>query len=690
MKRLKLSRLSNAVSASFPMTKIRSFWKNLEYRLELLFLLLTRSEGEIEPKVRVSVGGRISPDHGRPVCIFSSYDDEDIVREIVYYYLQQLKMAGFDTVFVSTSSVLSELDLKKLTDLCIRIISRENKGYDFYSWKVGLEHYPQYCEHAGLLLANDSVYGPFFDFGDIIEKLQCNQADIIGLTDNYQYYPHLQSYFIYCKSPVFLSKEFRDFFDYVKVTSLKSTVIRQYEVGFAQRLSRQFEISALYPISNMYDQIRKLGYSEKDVDPTFRLWEELIIDFKFPFVKKSLMTRRKVGASEVVSILAKSGSNFDINLLTGFVGKPVDSIISHTETQKDLLSPAVPVKLSICIGTHNRAKFIGETLDSILAQQEPNVEIVIMDNASSDDTPELIAQYLLYHPEIRYFRKHENTGFDRNYDEVVMYAKGEYCWLMSDDDLLIPGAIANILDILESKNDLIVVNSEVRNSDLSFTLESRLIKLDFDRIYRREDRDTFFIKNAKYLSFIGCLVIRRAYWLSKNASSYYGTGFVHVGVLFQSPAIFNVRVMAKPSVVIRLGNSTWSDTRFDIWMIWWPKVIWSFIEFPEVVKKEICVREPWRRVHVLLKQRALGVYTRTEFDKVWKGSSDGIARILPYLLCNFPERWANLIVVFYSSLMGESKSRVLYDLLLSSHAGAPSHFIALILGKKTIVRSLRH
>ena len=688
MKRLELSRFCNMFGASFPMMKIRSFWKSLEYRLELFFLLFTQGEDRLEPKVRISVGGATSPDHGRPVCIFSSYDDEGIVREIVYHYLQQLKMAKFDMVFVSTSPVLSELDLKKLADLCIRIISRENKGYDFYSWKVGLEHYPQHCEHAGLLLANDSVYGPFFDFGDIIEKLRCNQADIIGLTENNQYYPHLQSYFIYCKKPAFLSKEFRDFFDCVKVTSLKSVVIRQYEVGFAQRLSRRFKISALYPISNMSDQIRKLGYSEKDIDPTFRLWEELIIDFKFPFVKKSLVTRRRVGTNEVVSILAKSGSIFDINLLTGFVGKPVDSIVSHTETKKDLLSPAAPVKLSICIGTYNRAEFIGQTLDSILVQQEPNVEIVIMDNASSDDTPELIAQYMLYHPQISYFRKQENTGFDRNYDEAVMYAKGEYCWLMSDDDLIIPGAIANILDTLENENDLIVVNSEVRNSDLSVTLESKLIKLDFDRIYRREDRDTFFIKNVKYLSFIGCLVIRRAYWLSKNASSYYGTGFIHVGVLFQSPAIFNVRVMAKPSVIIRLGNSTWSGTRFDIWMIWWPKIIWSFLEFSEAVKKEVCMREPWRRVHVLLKQRALGVYTRTEFDKVWKGSSGGIGRILPYLLCDFPERWANLIVVFYLSLMGESKARVLYDLLQSPHARAPSRFMARILGKKSIVQSL--
>ena len=99
-------------------------------------------------------------------CFFSSYDGESIVREGVYHYLRQLKMTGFDTVFISKSNAISGSDLKKLAGYCIRIISRENRGYDFYSWKVGLEEYPQHREHAGFLLANDSVYGPLFDFSD--------------------------------------------------------------------------------------------------------------------------------------------------------------------------------------------------------------------------------------------------------------------------------------------------------------------------------------------------------------------------------------------------------------------------------------------------------------------------------------------------------------------------------------------
>lgn len=303
--------------------RVKSILKDLGYQCELLLCVLTRRQSSNEPHIRYNVEGAISPDHGRPLCLFSSYDSESVVRESVYHYLRQLEMAGFDTVFISTSASISELDLKKLEGYCIRIISRENRGYDFYSWKIGLEAYPQYNEHAGFLLANDSVYGPLFDFGDIITRLENCDADIVGMTDSFRYYPHVQSYFIYCKRPVVLSKEFINFFDQVKAIQIKSAVVRKYEVGFARILGKQFRLAALYPLEDMLDQVKLLGYSERDIDPTHRLWKSLITELKFPFLKRSLLTRRGVSTHEVTSVIAQSNSDFDVNMLDGFVAETV-------------------------------------------------------------------------------------------------------------------------------------------------------------------------------------------------------------------------------------------------------------------------------------------------------------------------------------------------------------------------------
>ena len=337
-------------------------------------------------------------------------------------------------------------------------------------------------------------------------------------------------------------------------------------------------------------------------------------------------------------------------------------------------------KLSICIATYNRGKFIGETLDSILCQLMPGVELIVVDGASSDNTRGVMAQYLSRHPEIRYFREQENSGFDRDYDKAVGYASGEYCWLMSDDDLLRPDAIAAVLSVLGGEDDLIIVNSEVRNADLSVVLEDRLVKFDVDRVYRKADRETFFAETARYLSFVGCVVIRRTCWLSKDRSSYYGTWFIHVGVIFQNSPIVNARMIAEPLIIIRYGNANWTSRRFEIWMFKWPKLVWSFPDFSDTVKRKICRREPWRGTEVLLKARALGAYTMAEFHKFLPSDAGKAMRITAYIFSVFPASLANFLMVFYLSLFGKNKSRVLHDLLHSRHAGVPSRFLAKVFG----------
>ena len=157
-------------------------------------------------------------------------------------------------------------------------------------------------------------------------------------------------------------------------------------------------------------------------------------------------------------------------------------------------------KLSICIATYNRGKFIAETIDSILIQLSPEVELVIVDGASPDNTQEVMRRYLLSYPEIRYFREKENSGVDRDYDKAVCYAKGEYCWLMTDDDLLHPDAISTVLLALRSDDELVIVNSEIRSKDLSTVLQNQMLEPGSGRRYDYSERETFFVSTANYLS----------------------------------------------------------------------------------------------------------------------------------------------------------------------------------------------
>jgi lipopolysaccharide biosynthesis protein len=255
----------------------------------------------------------LSPSYEKPVCLFCSYDKDSSVKESVYYYLNALRLAGFDIIFISTSEMIEDADLEKLSGYCIRIMCRENKGYDFYGWKTALEKYPQYKLHSGLLLANDSVLGPLFDFNDIVDRLENCDADIIGMTNSFQFHPHLQSYFLYCKKKVILSEEFARFFQNVEVLELKIAIIRRYEVGFSRLLGRHFRIMALYDLKQL---VARVGYYEKPVKwvNPFLLWKPLITEFKFPFLKKSLLTSKKVRDQDEIPIILARYTTYNLDI----------------------------------------------------------------------------------------------------------------------------------------------------------------------------------------------------------------------------------------------------------------------------------------------------------------------------------------------------------------------------------------
>jgi glycosyltransferase involved in cell wall biosynthesis len=333
------------------------------------------------------------------------------------------------------------------------------------------------------------------------------------------------------------------------------------------------------------------------------------------------------------------------------------------------------LKLSICIATFNRAKYIGETLDSILSQLVPGVELVVVDGASSDNTPEVMSEYISNYPEIRYYREQENSGIDCDFDKAVGYASGKYCWLMADDDLIQPGSVERVLSAINDDVDLVVVDAEVRNSDLSETLEASRLKLDSDLVYEKGDHEKFFVDVANHLSFIGCVIIRRDFWLSRNRTLYYGTVFIHIGVIFQMPPPELVRVISEPLVIIRYGNAMWTPRAFDIWMSKWPKLIWSFSDYSEKAKQSICNLGAKRIIKAVFQYRAKGAYSIAEFKKYYSEEKNVWLKFILFIIAHFPARFANFLSVIYV-LKNRSKILTIYDLSLCPNASWLSRYLS--------------
>lgn len=106
--------------------------------------------------------------------------------------------------------------------------------------------------------------------------------------------------------------------------------------------------------------------------------------------------------------------------------------------------------LSICIPTFNREGFLRECLASIqVAGFEGQFEVVVSDNASTDDTLAVLEEFQRQLP-LRWVTQDTNIGADRNFDAVVAFAQGEYCWLLGSDDVVEFEAIGELLSALRN------------------------------------------------------------------------------------------------------------------------------------------------------------------------------------------------------------------------------------------------
>lgn len=321
------------------------------------------------------------------------------------------------------------------------------------------------------------------------------------------------------------------------------------------------------------------------------------------------------------------------------------------------------LKLSICVATYNRAAYIAETLDAIVSQLPANVELVVVDGASPDNTEAVVARCLHRHPHIRYVRETENSGVDRDFDKAIGYARGEYCWLMSDDDLLAPGAVRAVLNRLDESPELVVVNAQVRSKDLSVQLRSQLLPADTPTQYGTGEHDRFLANVGDYLTFIGAVVIRRSAWLAREREPYMGTLFIHAGVIFQAPPLSSIRVVREPLITIRYGNAMWTARGFEIWMYKWPRLVWSFTGYSDEAKQRVTLKHPDNSLAKLAWFRGIGAYDVPQYHQFIATQSDWRVRVQAQSVARVPAGWLNAALAIYSCMRrSPAKKMNLYDL----------------------------
>lgn len=104
--------------------------------------------------------------------------------------------------------------------------------------------------------------------------------------------------------------------------------------------------------------------------------------------------------------------------------------------------------VTFVVPCYNLAYLLPECLNSILVQTYPDFEVLVMDNCSPDNTPEVVQSFR--DPRVKYVRNETNIGHTLNFNKGIAMARGKYVWLVSADDFLVsPHALGRYVDVME-------------------------------------------------------------------------------------------------------------------------------------------------------------------------------------------------------------------------------------------------
>lgn len=224
-------------------------------------------------------------------------------------------------------------------------------------------------------------------------------------------------------------------------------------------------------------------------------------------------------------------------------------------------------RLSICIPTYNFGRFIGETLDSIIRQATEQVEILVVDGASTDDTEEVVRERQVRFPAIRYHRLEKKGGIDRDMAKSVGLARGEYVWLFSADDWMAEGALKRVLDETRLGLDLYLCGFTLCDFDMHPRKPHPILDAPDGSVYDLgdpRDRKGYFergLTTTAFFSFMSSLVIRKEKWdCAKMDDLFVGSCWDHVARLFRLvPGGLRVKYLSGTYILKRDDNDSFSE-----------------------------------------------------------------------------------------------------------------------------------
>lgn len=175
----------------------------------------------------------------------------------------------------------------------------------------------------------------------------------------------------------------------------------------------------------------------------------------------------------------------------------MNSTESNCKVRSKRTGPTVSQPLvSVFIQSYNYERYIAEAIESVLSQSFQNFELIIVDDASQDQSPAIIEAFGKRYPgKIKFVNRTENWGLVRTYNEAIDYVNGDIFVAMSSDDILPSGALEQRVQYFTAHPEVDILGTEFEVMDHRgqiFRGDDKLaIVPQFKRYFRTDFRDVY-------------------------------------------------------------------------------------------------------------------------------------------------------------------------------------------------------
>ena len=307
--------------------------------------------------------------------------------------------------------------------------------------------------------------------------------------------------------------------------------------------------------------------------------------------------------------------------------------------------------LTIAIPTYNGSKTIRYMMDILMPQCDDTVEVLVSDNCSTDETPDIIAKYQESYPQIKYIRNENNIGPDANFLQCMKLATGRFVHLLSDDDILMESALEKILSYLCKYEDVTLVylySKGFRGHYISAERCSAPAKQPDEDICTTDKR-VFMDFAGYYWGFMSSFIISKdRFDLIENPENYFGTYWLqsYIHILCCAGNDSKVGVISTPCIGagIYVNVNNFDSSLVD--GVNYRKMLDFAVERGGFDKKQLDKLFEWRLIflasHSIIKEKASGISRTSKigaFKLTWKYPIAWVKLFPTFLLPNFVCQW---------------------------------------------------